>query len=334
MTSSHDQDELYRLESLRSLDVLDTPAEERFDRITRLATRLFGVPIAIISLVDEERQWFKSRQGLALCEADRKGSLCSEAIQGRATLVVPDASKDERFKDSPMVTGEHAIRFYAGHPLADREGRRLGTLCIADRTPRELDEAEIQDLHDLAKIAQQELCPQIAGLGHVEMIGGKSRTERNELIDPVTALWKPKGMLEVLRFGLVRARYERVPCAVIRAQFASPVEIGDQQDRVRSEIAQVLRRGVRAHDAVGIWEQDQFLVVLFSCSRAAADARALQLRNDVEDALTREELRVEMTQGWAAFDPDDPLEAEALIEKSGVALELARSAGPGNIFAA
>ncbi len=149
-------DEAQRLAALRRLEVLDTPAEERFDRLTRLARKLFDVPIALVSLVDGDRQWFKSKQGLEVCETPRGVSFCGHAILSHEVLYVPDALGDPRFADSPLVTGDPHIRFYAGAPLVI-DGRRVGTLCINDRRPRELGENELQTLRDLADCVQDEL---------------------------------------------------------------------------------------------------------------------------------------------------------------------------------
>ena len=126
-------DEAFRLRTLTSLSILDTPAEERFDRLTRLAQRLFNVPIALVSLIDSNRQWFKSCQGLDVRETPRDVSFCAHAILGNDLLVVPDAAADARFADNPLVTGEPFIRFYAGCPLKAPNGSLLGTLCVIDR---------------------------------------------------------------------------------------------------------------------------------------------------------------------------------------------------------
>ena len=149
--------EATRLHMLRSLRILDTKPEERFDRITRIAKRLFGVSIAVVSLIDAERQWFKSRQGLDACETSRDISFCGHAILGTTLFVVPDALLDERFRDNPLVTDGPKIRFYAGVPLALSNGSNLGTLCILDQVPRTFTEADQQLLVDLGHLAQQEL---------------------------------------------------------------------------------------------------------------------------------------------------------------------------------
>ncbi|HEY3948198.1 GAF domain-containing protein [Phenylobacterium sp.] len=150
-------DEAARLASLRELRILDTPPEERFDRITRLATALFDVPTAMISLIDENRQWFKSTCGLDAKETPRDESFCAHAVASREVLIVPDALRDDRFADNPVVVGPTRVRFYAGHPLITSDGACLGTLCILDRRPRDLDARALQSLKDLAAIATYEL---------------------------------------------------------------------------------------------------------------------------------------------------------------------------------
>lgn len=148
-----------RLAALRALQLLDTPPEERFDRLTRLATHLFGVPIAFLSLVDDNRLWYKSRQGLEITEAPREGSFCERTLfSGPGPTVVQDATRDERFHDSPWVTGEAGnLRFYAGYPLVTPEGLPLGTFCIGDTESHAFNEQQQQALEDLAKIAEGEL---------------------------------------------------------------------------------------------------------------------------------------------------------------------------------
>lgn len=149
-----------RLSALQRLDVLDTAPEERFDRITRLTRRLFDVPIALVSLVDENRQWFKSCIGLDASETSRDISFCGHAILENKPFVVPDASKDPRFSDNPLVTDAPHIRFYAGVPLHYQDCKNgtchLGTLCIIDQKPKHITQAELNDLIDLAHLAERE----------------------------------------------------------------------------------------------------------------------------------------------------------------------------------
>lgn len=144
-------DEARRLLGLRDLAILDTPEEEAFDRITRVTARLFRAPIALVTLVDEERQWFKSRVGLQICETARDLSICAHAMQREKPFVVEDTHLDPAFKDNALVTGPPYIRFYAGARLRTSTGVDLGALCVIDRVPRPAPPAEdLEVLTDLA----------------------------------------------------------------------------------------------------------------------------------------------------------------------------------------
>ncbi len=142
-------DETQRLHALLATNLLDSVNDERFDRLTRLAQRLLQVPIALVSLVDANRQWFKSKQGLDACETGRDISFCGHAILGHEVFEIPDALQDERFRDNPLVTGPPDIRFYAGVPVTTFEGYRVGTLCVIDTRPRQLSDTERDSLIDL-----------------------------------------------------------------------------------------------------------------------------------------------------------------------------------------
>ncbi len=146
-----------RLEALRALEILDTPAEERFDRITRIAAAAFGAPISTVTLIDEDRQWHKACLGVSGREDDRAVSFCAVAIETPRPLIVNDARKDPRFAENPLVTGPPHIRFYAGQPITTVDGFRVGTLCVIDTRPREFSAAETALLRDLARIAEDEL---------------------------------------------------------------------------------------------------------------------------------------------------------------------------------
>jgi phosphoribosyl 1,2-cyclic phosphodiesterase len=151
------KDEERRLRTLQQTGLLDTEPEERFDRYTRIATALFDVPIAMVSLVDRDRQWYKSRVGTDTRETGRDRAFCAHVILGDDVMQVPDALVDDRFADSPLVTGEPRIRFYAGAPLSLGDGSAVGTLCVIDHRARNLDEGQLRLLSDLAKLVEREL---------------------------------------------------------------------------------------------------------------------------------------------------------------------------------
>jgi GAF domain-containing protein len=150
-------DEASRLQALQALLVLDTPPEERFDRIVRFAAQELDAPIALVSLIDEHRQWFKSRFGLDAVETARDISFCGHAIVQPELFIVGDAAQDERFADNPLVTGPPYIRFYAGVPVCAPSGERVGTLCVIDTRPRELGRIERAVMKALSQLVNEAL---------------------------------------------------------------------------------------------------------------------------------------------------------------------------------
>lgn len=233
------EDDDLRVGALHALKVLDTPVEERFDRLTRLAKRLFGVPIAVVSLVDANRQWFKSCLGLDASETSRDVSFCGHAILGDDIFLVPDASADPRFNDNPLVTGEPNIRFYAGCPLTVSNGSKLGTLCIIDRIPRTFDEEDLKLLKDLALMAEQELAAvQIATMDYLTMLSNRRGFDT----------------LSMHALGLCR-RLKR-PASLIYFDLDNFKPINDRfghpaGDRALVEFAHLLKQTFRESDVVG-----------------------------------------------------------------------------------
>lgn len=196
-------DEVDRMTALVRYGILDTEAEEQFDRITRLVAALFNAPIALVSLVDHRRQWFKSTFGLQARETPREHAFCAHAICGRDLFVIPDATKDQRFADNPLVTGQPAIRFYMGAPLVTPDDHALGTLCVIDSKARpEPTREQKQVLRDLAGIVmhhmetrrilrQNESAARRARAALGPVIGelGKARTQRSaELVEELKSV--------------------------------------------------------------------------------------------------------------------------------------------------
>lgn len=167
--TNHDQpNENQRMAAVRRYDILDSPPDGAFDRITALAARRFKVPISIISIVDEDRIWFKSHHGLPVEQIDREPGLCASAIMEDRPYLIEDARKDPRSLANPLVAGEFGLRFYAAVPLTTSDGHNLGTLCVIDKEPRSIDDHQIDDLKDLASIVMDQLELRLSSLKAIE----------------------------------------------------------------------------------------------------------------------------------------------------------------------
>ena len=249
-----------RMHALHALNILDTQPEERFDRLTRLARRLFDVPIALVSLVDSNRQWFKSCQGLTLTETPRDVSFCAHAILSDQILMIPDAGSDERFQDNPLVTGEPKIRFYAGCPLKVGNGSNVGTLCLLDTRPRVLDAEERGLLRDLASMAEQEIAAlQLAS------------------IDDLTQLSNRRGFEALAEHALSMCKRMGTPASLLFFDLDQFKRINDtfghaEGDRALVAFAQVLRRVLREMDVIGRLGGDEFVALLLGSNASAGDA--------------------------------------------------------------
>jgi diguanylate cyclase (GGDEF)-like protein len=187
--------EQIRLAAIRNLEILDTPPDGTFDRLTRLASRMFNVPIAIVSIVDADRIWFKSKLGLELTEIERKPGLCSSCILQDDVLVIPDARNDPASFMNPLVAGEFGLRFYAGAPLKTAEGLNIGTFCLVDRQPRAFTEIEKANLTDLAAMVIDAMELRLATrkllLQNMRVV---EDAEKSASTDPLTGLGNRRAM--------------------------------------------------------------------------------------------------------------------------------------------
>lgn len=248
-----------RIEALHSLHILDTPPEERFDRLTRLARRLFDVPIAVVTMIDVNRQWFKSCVGLGDAkETTREVSFCSHAILSDDLTVVNDATKDDRFSGNPQVTGEPYLRFYAGCPIKTETGYNLGTLCLVDMKPRDFSEEERALLKDLGAMVEQELT-----------------AVRMATIDELTQLSNRRGFESLAKHALGVCKRLQRPACMLYFDLDGFKQINDtfghgEGDKALADFASLLATNFRESDVIGRLGGDEFAVLLTNASIVAA----------------------------------------------------------------
>jgi diguanylate cyclase (GGDEF)-like protein len=307
-------DETQRLRALSTLCVLDTLPEERFDRITRLAARAFDVPIALVSLVDRDRQWFKSRQGLQACETSRDVSFCGHAILNEGPLVVADALQDPRFFDNPLVLGDPHIRFYAGQPIHGPDGSRVGTLCLIDGEPREFSAEDAALLADLSAMVERELS-----------LMGRAST------DELTRLSNRRGFTMVAAQVLALCRRNHQPAVVIGIDLDQFKSVNDGHgheagDEVLRSFAKMLHAHFRSSDVVARFGGDEFAVL---CSGTTSDELAGSLerlrREFGASALARDYPALSFSAGSADFRPESSDTIDDLLRASDARMYVAKS---------
>lgn len=293
-------DETIRLLNLHSLRILDTASEERFDRITRMGRRLFDVDICLVSLVDAKRQWFKSKQGLTVCETSREISFCGHTILSDEILVVRDAKQDQRFVDNPLVTGEPFISFYAGCPIRGPDGHRVGTLCLIDSVPRDLTTPDQDTLRDLAAMVEDEL-----------IIG--SQVTKDEL----TQIANRRGFNMVANYMLSLCRRTGVDAELVYFDLDGFKKINDRLghnagDEILQHFAKLLIKAFRTADVVARLGGDEFVVLLTAaqCSSHSALQRLKQLAANDQCTVLQQ---LAWSVGTFKFDPAQHDSVESLL---------------------
>jgi diguanylate cyclase (GGDEF)-like protein len=288
---------------LKSLNVLDTPAEERFDRVTRMAKRMFRVPIALVSIVDEDRQWFKSVQGLDACQTPRNISFCGHAILGEDIFLIQNAQEDPRFADNPLVAGPPNIRFYAGCPLRAPDGAKVGTLCIIDTAPREFDHDDAVALHDLAAMVEDELS-----------------AFQTSTTDDLTRISNRRGFHQLARYGLNFCIRNGQPAALAFIDLDRFKPINDQFGHAEGDLAlvafaEVMQASFRSTDLFARLGGDEFVVLLTGASKADAEGVLQKFGVQLDDynARARRGYDLAFSCGVVGFDPSAPQSVDQLL---------------------
>lgn len=330
-----------RLRALYAANLLDTPAEGRFDRITRIARRLTRAPIATITLVDRDRQWFKSQQGIFRKSEDpREISFCSRAIHGDDILVVEDTLEDPHFKTNPLVTGKPFIRFYAGKPV-HYDGERIGTLCVIDTKPRELTPKMAQDLEDLSCWVESEFDSDRLSEAQLELMSEVDRLREMAMVDPLTRTWNRAGLDEVYHREASVAERGEESLGIIMADIDHFKSVNDTYghdvgDMVLKKVADRLRLSVRPYDSIGRMGGEEFVVVLPKSHGLTVVSVAERIRKSVESIpieIPGEELKVTLSLGTASarFRPGFSPTLESLSKVADEALYRAKRGGRNRV---
>jgi len=302
--------EAERLHALRTLNILDTSHEERFDRVTRMAKRMFNVSISLVSLVDEDRQWFKSAQGLEATETPRDISFCGHAINQEGLFIIPDAIKDERFFDNPLVTEAPNIRFYAGYTLNIREGLNIGTLCLIDENPRVMDEEDQQLFKDLGAMIEQEI-----------------KSIQLATLDELTLISNRRGFLTLADHNLKLCRRKQVAMTFLLFDLNKFKAINDthghhEGDFVLTKFAQLMLDTFRDIDVIGRLGGDEFVAMLTDSDKENTDKilTRFAVAIDQANATMNKPYIIEYSVGQEHFQYDTEKSAEEMIKEADAAM--------------
>lgn len=295
-------DETMRLMSLHSLRILDTQPEERFDRVTRMARRMFDVEMCLVSLVDSHRQWFKSKQGIDACETPRAISFCGHAILDEQILLVTDARTDPRFADNPLVTGEPKIRFYAGCPIHSPDGQRIGTLCLIDSKPGEFSADDEAMLRDFAKLVEDELAL-LSQTTVDELTRVSNRLGFNTIARHMLSLCqRTSTTAEMVFFDLDRFK-------TVNDDFGHAAG-----DKILKLFAKLLTKCFRATDVVARLGGDEFVVLMTGTDDCAAALTRLEELAKAESKSIKGELV--WSVGRVIFDPERHQTLESMLAEA------------------
>ena len=327
-----------RLLCLRNLKILDTPIEERFERITRMVCRALQVPLAGVSLVDEARQWFKSIQGSRVLETPRKLAFCSHAILKDELMLVPDATLDERFSDNPFVSDSPNIRFYAGQPISLSKDLRLGTLCAMDYRPRELSPYDLQTLRDLGRVVESELAAVALSEEQIRLIQELDQFQKEARIYGLTRLWNRTGIENLLSREWNAALRKGSPIALVMVDFDDFKKINDTHghpvgDEVIRNGSHLLLTSLRSYDAVGRWGGDEFLIVLPGCTKEETMMTLNRIQSHIASnplPTAAGPIKITLSMGATSVIPKHGDTLEQLIKKADDELLKAKRNGKGH----
>lgn len=314
-------DEEQRLRELERYGIVGAGSDEHFDRLVTLASSLFASPVAAISLVEADRQWFLASKGLNVCETPREVSFCAHAILHDDVLVVSDARADERFRSNPLVTSDPHIRFYAGAPLRTPHGHALGTLCVIDQKPQEPSEEQLRQLTLVAELVMREL--ELRRLRH---------------ICPITGLTTRKTFLAIGEREFRRARHERNPLSLLCFDIDNFRQINNrwghhEGDKVLADLCHLALHQLRDQDFAGRLGDGEFALLFVGLDHGQAQAAAEHVRLAVKKMKgihSHSDVQLHISGGVSTLCPSDRSFGD-LLRRADQAMELAKNNGRDQI---
>ena len=299
--------DIQRLQALHALKILDTPRDERFDRLTRMAKRIFDVPVALVTLIDTERQWVKSCAGIQMGNLPRDQSFCGHAILGDEVFVIPDLSEDARFVDNPMVTNpDTKVRFYAGCPIKSLNGSKLGTLCVLDQKPRKFSKDDHENLIDLAAMVEREL-------------SALELATKDEL----TGLLNRRGFMLLAENNLKLAIRQNSVVSLFYFDLNGFKQVNDnfghaKGDQVLVNISKALKEHLRESDAYGRLGGDEFVGLLVNSDRKNTQEILTRIQQSLKEnnIVTEDPIDTSFSHGIIEFNPEVHKSLKDLINDS------------------
>lgn len=338
--------EALRINALQRYQILDTPPDGAFDRITALLSQLLDVPIAIASLVDTDRIWFKSHHGVDVSEITRVPGLCASAILSNGPYIISDARIDPRSLTNPLVAGEFGLRFYAAVPLKTHDNYNLGTLCCLDFKPRTPTKEQIEILETLAQVIMDQMELRLAAR-RVDALHKNLQDLHETLLvqaahDSLTEIWNRGAIMELLDQALDRSRREKLPLSVMILDIDFFKRVNDTYghqagDDVLIAVVRRLQEVFRNSDFIGRIGGEEFLCVMYPCPMKEATRIAERCRQAVctvpisigDDKQTA--LDVTISGGIFSTDNDIDIAAKKIIKKADDALYSAKQNGRNRI---
>lgn len=328
-----------RIAAIPESDYFCTPVEERFERITRVARHALNVPVAAVTLINGDRQWFKSVCGWPVSELPLDSTLCQITIAEGKLTTIGDTQSEPKTRGIPLVSEMPRFRAYAGYPIRDEYGHISGTFCVFDTKPRRFTQEDCGALIDLAVMAQRELMSEQLKSAHLQLASKLGISRREAMIDPLTRLWNRRGAMLMMEGAIEEACSKSTPLAVALMDLDEFKPINDTYghqvgDEVLRKSASRLIRNIRMSDVVCRIGGDEFLLLMNDADTAAASQVADRLRKCIADTpvMTRQvPVPTSISIGYTIFESDEPVPVETLLERADSALIQAKLAGRNRV---